>query len=173
MVIHRHTKLWSWKGKPVTHTSKSDHWHEDCLNTKIWIAAFIEVDSKKKQPLCSNRSTACSRLLNALIQFNHNHGCTLSPTDMFTYRYTNIHSAFMQRESSETGKIVTPHLCGLQSDSKLQCVRCASIFPLLDLSLSFSLTHFSTYSHRVALVTLYCSELRQRENGGREGGREG
>lgn len=66
-----------------------------------------------------------------------------------------------------TGKMFYPHLT----------FACSTVTPnsnvrgvLSLVSVSLFLTHFSTCSHRVALVTLYCSELRQREN---EGGIEG
>lgn len=116
----------------LSHTLQSDHWHEDGLHTKIWIAAFTEVHSKKT--LCSNRSTAWSRVLSAPVQSQ-----SFSPTDMFTYRHTNIHADKCTHSFTNWQDILpSPQLCGLHSDSKLQCVRCVSASPLLYLGLPFS-----------------------------------
>lgn len=123
-----------------THASTSDRWHEDCLNTEIWIAAFTEGGFKEnsllKQIHCMQPLAQCSNSTLIMV--------ALSPTDTFTYRRTNIHAhkcTVMQRESSQTGQIFSPHLtfvgCTVTPNSNVWGV-CVSGSPLLDLWLPFS-----------------------------------
>ncbi len=94
----------------------------------------------------------------------------LSPTDMFTYRHTNIHAHSHAQGKLTNWQDILPFTSPLWAAQWLQTPMCEACVSLSLISVSLSLTHFSTCSHRVALVTLYCSELRQRENGaGREG----
>lgn len=132
----------------LSHTLKDlHHWHEDGLHTGIWIAAFIEVDSKKnsllKQIHCMQPLAQCSN--STLIKV------ALSLTDMFTYRHPNINAHMHSSAHGNSHKqvrcsTISSPLCAAQWLQTPTCEACVSLSSPWFLS-PLSITHFSTCSH--------------------------